>query len=170
VEARECTKPVIVAIHGKCYTAGIELALAADIVICSEDATFAQAEVRRGIFPLGGATFRMPAIFGWQNAMRWLLTGDGFSASEAHRIGLVQQVVPKPDLLSTATNIAERISSAAPLGVQAVLRNARLARDTGHATASLNLNSEFRKLFSTRDAQEGVASLIEKREAFFVGE
>ena len=79
--------------HGWCMTLGIELLLAADIRIAAADPRFAQLEIQRGIYPFGGATIRLPREAGWGNAMRWLLTGDEFDAAEAHRIGLVQEVV-----------------------------------------------------------------------------
>ena len=87
------TKPVVIAIQGICYTIGIELMLAADIRVAARTARFGQLEIKRGIFPFGGATFRLPQRVGWGNAMRWLLTGDEFGADEAHRIGLVQEVI-----------------------------------------------------------------------------
>ena len=89
----ERTKPVVVAVNGKCLTVGIELILAADVCVAAENATFAQIEIKRGIFPFGGATLRFPERSGWGNAMRWLLTGDEFDANEALRIGLVQEIV-----------------------------------------------------------------------------
>nr|MDQ3042617.1 crotonase/enoyl-CoA hydratase family protein [Acidobacteriota bacterium] len=77
------TKPMVAAVHGKCLTIGIELLLAMDVRVASSNATFAQIEIKRGIFPFGGATLRFPEIAGWGNAMRWLLTGDEFDAAEA---------------------------------------------------------------------------------------
>ena len=85
---RSRTKPLVAAVHGKCLTLGIELLLASDVRIAAENATFAQIEIKRGIFPFGGATLRFPEAAGWGNAMRWLLTGDEFDAKEALRIGL----------------------------------------------------------------------------------
>ena len=78
----------IAAAQGWCMTLGIELLLAADIRVASSDARFAQLEIQRGIYPFGGATIRLPREAGWGNAMRWLLTGDEYDATEAHRIGL----------------------------------------------------------------------------------
>jgi len=166
---RESTKPILVAIHGKCFTAGIELALAADIIIAGSDTVFAQAEVRRGIFPMGGATFRMPQTFGWHNAMRWLLTGDPFDAAEAHRIGLVQEVTAPGEHVSRAMEIAGRIASAAPLGVQATLANACTGEAEGPMAAARAILPAARQLFTSADAQEGVASMLEKREPVFTG-
>lgn len=114
------TKPVVAAAHGWCMTAGIELLLAADVRIAAEGTRFCQMEVRRGMYPFGGATIRFPRLTGWGNAMRWILTGDEFDAAEAHRIGLVQEVAPDAAAAvgrdkDIATAIAER---AAPLGVR----------------------------------------------------
>jgi enoyl-CoA hydratase/carnithine racemase len=86
-------KPSVIAVHGRCFTLGIELCLSLDVVVAASNTRFAQIEIKRGIFPFGGATFRLPQRVGWGNAMRWLLTGDEFGADEAHRIGLVQEVV-----------------------------------------------------------------------------
>jgi enoyl-CoA hydratase len=87
------TKPVIAAVQGTCLTIGIELMLATDLRIAAASTRFGQIEVKRGIYPVGGATLRFPREVGWANAMRWLLTGDEFDAAEALRIGLVQEVV-----------------------------------------------------------------------------
>jgi enoyl-CoA hydratase len=88
------TKPVVVAVQGVCFAVGIELMLAADMVVAAEDTRFGQIEVRRGIFPNHGATLRIVERAGCGNAMRYLLTGDEFDAATALRLGLVQEVVP----------------------------------------------------------------------------
>ena len=86
-------KPVVFAVQGICYTLGIELMLAADVVVAAADCRFAQLEVRRGLMPTGGATIRMVERAGWGNAMRYLLTGDEFDAPTALALGFVQEVV-----------------------------------------------------------------------------
>jgi enoyl-CoA hydratase len=165
------TKPVVAAAQGRCLTLGIELLLAADIRIAASDTRFAQLEVLRGIFPFGGATIRLPRQTGWGNAMRWLLTGDEFDATEAHRIGLVQEVVAGADAArARAIEIAHVIADrAAPLGVQAALASAHLARAQGDAAAVDRLRPEVSRLFGTADAAEGVQSFIERRAARFRG-
>jgi enoyl-CoA hydratase len=115
------TTPVVAAVQGWCMTIGIELLLAADIRVAAADARFAQIEVQRGIFPLGGATYRLPREAGWGNAMRWLLTGDAFDAPEALRIGLIQEVTGAGEQLERALAIADRISQQAPLGIKETL-------------------------------------------------
>ena len=165
------TKPVVAAAQGRCLTLGIELLLAADIRIAASDTRFAQMEVLRGIFPFGGATIRLPRQTGWGNAMRWLLTGDEFDADEAHRIGLVQEVVDGADAAKArAIEIAHTIADrAAPLGVQATLASAQLARSHGDAAAVDRLRPEVTRLFGTADAAEGVQSFVERRPARFRG-
>jgi enoyl-CoA hydratase/carnithine racemase len=165
------TKPVVAAAQGRCLTLGIELMLAADIRIAAATTRFAQIEVLRGIYPFGGATIRFPRLTGWGNAMRWLLTGDEFDASEALRIGLVQEVTPDPaTALRRARDIAGTIAErAAPLGVAATLASAHAARDEGDEVAIERLRPEVRRLFGTADAAEGLQSFIQRREARFEG-
>jgi enoyl-CoA hydratase len=163
------TKPIVGAVHGKCLTLGIELLLALDVRIASENATFAQIEVKRGIFPFGGATLRFPEVAGWGNAMRWLLTGDEFDAAEAHRIGLVQEIVPHGTHIERAVEIAETISRQAPLGVRATIRSARQAQSEGFQAAADALLPQVLELFQTEDAREGVQSFVERRAGNFSG-
>lgn len=163
------TKPLIVAVQGLCLTLSIELMLAADISVASEDARFGQIEIKRGIFPFGGATLRFPQVAGWGNAMRWLLTGDEFDAREAHRIGLVQEVVEKGRQLERALALAETVAKQAPLGVQATLASARQTLTEGPDAAAKDLLPRLLKLVGSEDAAEGVQSFIERREARFTG-
>src|SRR3984957_2729568 len=169
IEGRERTKPVVLAMQGRVYTLGIELALASDVRLCSDDASFAQLEIARGIFPFGGATFRAPAQLGWGNAMRFLLTAEPFGAQEALRIGLVQEAPAREWLLERAVAIAEKIAAQAPLGVKATLDSARLAQREGDAVASKALRSEIQKLMATDDAREGLQSFLERRAGRFSG-
>ena len=164
-------KPVVIALQGIAYTLSIELALAADIVVAAEDARFRQLEVGRGIVPFGGATFRAPAQLGWGNAMRFLLTAEEFGASEAHRIGLVQEVVPVGKQVERAKAIATLIAKQAPLGVRATLANARIARAKGPAAAAAieHLTKELPGILASEDAREGLMSFVERREAVFQG-
>jgi enoyl-CoA hydratase len=165
------TRPLVAVAHGWCMTLGIELLLAADIRIAATGARFTQLEVRRGIYPFGGATIRLPRAAGWGNAMRWLLTGDEFDAAEAHRIGLVQEVADDAAAgLARARDIAHAIAEcAAPLGVRATLESAHLARTQGEAAAIDRLRPVVTELFASEDAAEGVQSFIERRDAQFSG-
>ena len=115
---RACRKPIVTACHGITYTLGIELALAGDIVIAADNCRFSQLEPKRAIHATGGATIRFVDRGGWGNAMYHLLTADDFDATEAHRIGIVQEIVPAGTQLDRAIEIAEQIAELAPLAVQ----------------------------------------------------
>ncbi len=112
--ARRVAKPIVVAARGVCFTAALELMLAADVRVAAEDARFGQIEVKRGIYAVGGATIRFVQNIGWGNTMRYLLTGDEFDAREAHRMGLVQEVTAPGEEFAAALAIAERIARQAP--------------------------------------------------------
>ncbi|MFI6173416.1 crotonase/enoyl-CoA hydratase family protein [Nocardia sp. NPDC051052] len=165
------TKPVIAVAQGWCMTLGIELLLAADIRIAAEGTRFSQLEVRRGIYPFGGATLRFWREAGWGNAMRWVLTGAEFDAAEALRIGLLQQVTPDAaTALAAARTLATEIAeNSAPLGVRAILASAHRARDEGNAAAAERLVGDVTKLFATADGAEGIQSFVERRKAKFTG-
>ncbi|QRK10702.1 crotonase/enoyl-CoA hydratase family protein [Archangium violaceum] len=163
------SKPLVVAVQGLCLTLSIELILAADITVAAEDARFGQIEIKRGIFPFGGATLRFPQVAGWGNAMRWLLTGDEFDAREAYRIGLVQDVVPPGQQHERALALAETVAKQAPLGVQATLASARQTLTEGPEAAARALLPKLMELSTTEDAREGVLSFVERREARFTG-
>jgi enoyl-CoA hydratase/carnithine racemase len=164
------TTPVVAAVHGWVMTLAIELLLAADIRIAASNARFAQLEIRRGIYPFGGATVRLPRDAGWGNAMRWLLTGEEFDAAEAHRIGLVQEVVEPGRQVARAIELADAIAmKSAPLGVKATLASAHRARLEGEAAAFVRLEPDMADLFESEDGREGLMSFIERREAKFVG-
>jgi enoyl-CoA hydratase len=120
--------------------------------------------------PFGGATFRAPAQLGWGNAMRFLLTAEEFGAEEAMRIGLVQEVVPAPAQLERAIEIAAMIAAQAPLGVQATLANARVAREAAEREAIEHLGENVPRVLRSADAAEGVRSFLERRAGHFTGE
>lgn len=166
---RACSKPVVFAAQGLCLTIGLELMLATDIRVAARGTRFAQIEVKRAIYPVGGATLRLPAAIGWANAMRYLLTGDEISAEEALRLGLVQELTEPGEQLDRAVALAERVAAQAPLAVQATLRSARRAVLEGEAAAAAALLPELGPLLASEDAQEGLRSFIERRAAVFRG-
>jgi enoyl-CoA hydratase len=162
-------KPIVGAVQGICLTLGIELLLAADIRIAARSTRFAQIEIKRGIYPAGGATIRFPREVGWGNAMRWLLTGDEFDAAEAHRIGLVQEVTEHGQELARAIAIAEVIAAQAPLGVYATLASSRHALPAAEATAAARLLPDLAPHLASEDMQEGLRSFVERRPGQFRG-
>lgn len=163
------TKPVVAAVQGITFTIGIELMLAADIVVAASDCRFSQLEVKRGIMATGGATIRMVERAGWGNAMLYLLTGDEFNIATALRLGFVQVVTEPGGQLAEAIRIAQHIAEQAPLAVSATLRNARLAVEEGPAAAVADFTPTQRKLMASEDVREGVASFVERRAARFIG-
>lgn len=166
---RRRTKPMVVAVQGITFTLGIELMLAADVVVAAEDCRFSQLEVQRGIIATGGATLRMAQRAGLGNALLHLLTGDEFGAAEALRLNFVQKVVPAGRQLQEALRIAEAIADQAPLAVVATRLNARKAVEHGPLEAMAEFVPVQQRLSRTEDAAEGVRSFVEKRRARFGG-
>jgi enoyl-CoA hydratase/carnithine racemase len=162
-------KPLVFAIHGICYTIGIELALAGEIRVCGRGARFGQIEVKRGIYAVGGATMRMVQEFGYANAQRYLLTGDEFGADEALRIGLVQEVVDDDSVFEAGLELAQRVAAQAPLAVQASLESSRGYLRHGADHEADELMRRLAPLMGTEDAQEGLDSFLERRTAVFRG-
>ena len=163
-----CPKPIVVAAHGTCNTLGIELMLASQVSVAAEGTKFAQLEVARGIFPLGGATFRLPGKLGLAG-MRYLLTAERFDAAVAYRLGLVSEVVPVGRHLERAVELANAIASNAPLGVQAALASARAAERAARGAAASVLLERNAAIMSSADAAEGITAMIEKRPPVFTG-
>lgn len=164
-----CRKPLVIAVQGYCYTWGVEMLLTTDVRVAADDCKFAMLEVKRGIYPCGGATLRLPQQMGWANAQRYLLTGETWSAAEAYRTGLVQEVVAAGEQATAARRIAAQIAAAAPLGVQAVLKSSRLAQIDGETAAAQHIFDDMAAVMDSADAQEGVRSFLERRAAVFKG-
>lgn len=169
VGGRHRTKPVVVAVQGICYTAGVELMLNADVVIASEDTVFGQLKVLRGIMPFGGATVRFVQAAGWQKAMPYLLTGKTFDTQKANELNLVSEVVEKGKQLERAIEVAKEICIAAPLAVQALLASATDGVTLGHTVAFDKMDNYLKPLFESEDAQEGVRAMLERRLPQFQG-
>ena len=163
------SKPLVMAVQGRCYTWGWELLLNTDIRVAARDTRFAMLEVRRGFYSCGGATLRLPVEIGWANAQRYLLTGDELMADDAYRLGLVQQLCAPGEQLDAAIALAQRIARAAPLGVQGSLRSSRLRILEGEAAAIDPMFRGMSEVMRSEDAAEGVRSFVERREAVFRG-
>ncbi|MCP4755613.1 MAG: hypothetical protein GY866_32520 [Proteobacteria bacterium] len=163
LELAEIRKPFIAAINGAALAGGCELALACDIRIAAENATFALFEVKRGFIPGGGGTQRLPRAIPLGLAMEMLMTAKRIDAQEAYRIGLVNRVVPQTELMPAARKLAEEICENAPLAVmaakEAALTGLELSLPEGLAVESKVLNRVIR----TEDVNEGIMSFLEKR-------
>ena len=161
--------PSIAAINGWALGGGLELALCCDIRICSEDARMGQPELKLGIIPGYGATFRLPRIVGMGVAKELILTGRIINAQEAKEIGLVNKVVKKERLLEEAKKIAKQISSA-KIAVSYAKKAINTAFDISKEDAIEYISSLYGKLYNTYDAKEGINAYLEKRRPRFKGE
>jgi E-phenylitaconyl-CoA hydratase len=162
-------KPTVAAINGHCLAGGLELALACDLRIAANRATFGLPEVTRGIMPGAGGTQRLPRLVGPERALDLILTGRRIDASEAERIGLVSRVVALEDLRGEALALASRIAENAPLAVRAakaaVWRGLGLPLEEGLRLEQL-LAEPVRQ---SEDAREGPRAFLEKRKPDFKG-
>lgn len=166
---RRLTKPRITAVQGITFTIGIEIALAGEIIIAASDTRFCQLEPKRGLAPLGGATVRYVQRAGWGNAMYHLLRADEFSAAEAYRIGLVQEVVEPGQQAERAVELAREMLKCAPIGLVHTIANAQLALDVDEPTAIAAIPAMSAAVLATEDFAEGIASFMERRPARFIG-
>ena len=164
-----CRKPIVTAVQGICFTIGLEMMLAGDIVVAADDSRFCQMEAKRGIAPLAGAHFRYISRAGWGDAMYHLLLCDEFSAAEAHRIGLVQEVVPAGQQIERAMALAEIIARNAPLGIQVTKEAGRKFIEAGEQAAIAIIPQIRERVLDTADAAEGIKSFVERRAAVFQG-
>ena len=166
ISTKQVSKPVVMAIQGTCFTLGVELALASEVVIAADNSKFGQLEVSRGILPFGGATIRFPEAAGWSNAMRYLLTGDHFDSNTAKEMNIVTEVVALGTELDRALELAQKIADQAPLAVQATLAS---ARNQDVDSERQMLMQRLGSLMQTRDVQRGMQAFMTKKPAVFEG-
>jgi 2-(1,2-epoxy-1,2-dihydrophenyl)acetyl-CoA isomerase len=160
---------VIAAVNGFAAGAGMSLALACDLRIAGESATFNQAFIRIGAVPDGGSTYHLPRVVGWTKAAELMLTGEDVNAREAERLGIVSRVVADAELLRAATEWARHIARG-PTAVHTSIK--KLLRASATATFDEQLDREGamqRTNRKTRDFAEGVAAFMEKRQPKFIG-
>ena len=162
-------KPILAAVNGYCLAGGLEIALACDLRIASENATFGLPEVTRGIIPGAGGTQRLPRLIGPERALDLILTGRRIDASEAERLGLVSRVVPLDALRREVLAVANAIAENGPLAVRAA--KAAVWRGLG---GSLEQGLRLEQLLAepvrqSEDAQEGPRAFLEKRKPEFKG-
>ena len=162
-------KPIIAMVNGYCLGGGCEVALACDIRIASEKASFGQPEINLGIIPGGGGTQRLTRLVGEGKAMEMILSGEIIDAQTALRIGLVNHVVPADQLEAKTMEIASRIAEKSPIAL-------RLAKEAVRLASRSNLDEGLRRevdlfalCFSSEDKDEGVQAFLEKRKPDFKG-
>lgn len=160
-------KPVIAAINGVCLGGGCELAMACHLRISGDRARFGQPEITLGIIPGWGGTQRLPRMIGKAKAIEWILTGDLYTAQEAARLGLVNQVVPQDQVLKAARELAKKIASK---GAVAVSNALAAIEEGGDVPLPQGLEKEaavFGEVAATQDSREGIKAFLEKRQPHF---
>ena len=161
--------PTIAAINGFALGGGLEIALACDIRIAAENASFGFPEVSLGILPGMGGTQRAPRIVGPAIAKELIFTGRRIKVEEARLIGLVNHVVPEGDALKAAKEMAAQIAANGPIAVQHAKAAANRALDVDIISGLEYEADQFALLFATEDAKEGMGAFVEKRKAEFKG-
>ncbi len=162
-------KPVIAAVNGFALGGGCETAMACTIRIAVESARFGQPEVSLGLVPGGGGTQRLPRLVGKGRALQLILSGEMISAQEAHRIGLVNEIVPAAELITRAEAILQKIASNAPIAVKFALEAANKGMETSQSEGLLLEASYFGLCAATDDKKEGTTAFLEKRAPQFRG-
>ena len=165
----ELWKPIIAAVNGLALGGGLELALACDLRIASENARFGTPEVKLGLIPGWGGTQRLPRVLPMAKAAELLLLGDPIDAQEAYRIGLVNKVVPQDQLVAAATEMAEKLCQLPPLAVrgakEAMIKGMEMPLEDG-----LRYETKVEDfVLGSKDLEEGIKAFQEKRPGVFKG-
>jgi enoyl-CoA hydratase len=164
---RQLRKPIFAAVNGMAYGGGSELAQSVDFIIASDDATFGQPEAMLGLAAGGGSPVFLPRLLPPGRALQMLMTGDPITAQEAHRLGMVNEVHPRTELLDAALRIAEKIASNSPTGVQAAKRAVRLGEGQPVEQAiSIMMDAHWRSAVHP-DRIEGIGAFNDGREPTF---
>jgi enoyl-CoA hydratase len=162
-------KPIVAAVSGYCLGGGLELAMACDLIVASETASFGQPEINLGIIPGAGGTQRLTRAVGKSLAMEMILNNRTLAAEEALGYGLINALYPLDDYLEKALDLAQEISLRAPLAVQAAKQAIDQSYQGSLSEGLLSEREIFYKLFDTEDQQEGMKAFLEKRKANWKG-
>ncbi len=162
-------KPSIAAINGFALGGGLELAMACTLRIASPNAKLGQPEVKLGIIAGYGGTQRLPRLVGRGRALEMLLTGEPIDAAEAHRIGLVNHIVPQPELIALARGLMAKMLANGPAALTLTMRAVDTGLDTGLQQGLDFEAAAFGVATATDDRKEGTRAFLEKRTAVFTG-
>ena len=160
-------KPTICAIEGYCMGGGLEVALCCDIRIGSDESVYAFPEINLGLYPASGGIFRLPKVIGLPKAYELLYTGESITADEAHRLGLINKMVPKGSTLESAMTMAEKIAKKAPSALRVIKKGARdmwLKDSKDNYYTNLDYIDQ---IFDSCNGVEGVNAFLEKRKPQF---
>jgi 2-(1,2-epoxy-1,2-dihydrophenyl)acetyl-CoA isomerase len=165
----DCQKPVVAAVNGTAAGIGAHLALACDLVVASEEASFIEVFVRRGILPDGGGCYLLPRIIGMQRAKELVMLGDRLAAADAFTFGMVNRVVPAAELEATTAELATRLAEGPTIALGLAKRLLNRSLDVDRASAFFEESMAQELVTRSEDATEGVASYVERRPTSFRG-
>ncbi|MBL1099399.1 enoyl-CoA hydratase/isomerase family protein [Streptomyces coffeae] len=165
----DCEKPVIAAVNGTAAGLGAHLALACDLVLAAESATFIEVFIRRGLVPDGGGAYLLPRLTGPQRAKELMFFGDRLPAAEAERLGLVNRVVPDAELVATARSWAERLATGPTRAIALTKALVNASLESGRAAAFAAEATAQEINMTTADAGEGIRAFAERRSPAYRG-
>ena len=164
---RQLRRPIFAAVHGMAYGGGCEIAISTDFIIASDEAVFGQPEALVGLSAGGGSPVLLPRVLPPGKAMQMLMTGDPITAQEAHRLGMVNELHPRSQLMDASLRIAERIARNSPTAVQAVKRAVQMGQGEPVEQAVAIMMDEHWRSVVHPDRVEGIHAFTEGREATF---
>ena len=164
---RQLRRPIFTAVHGMAYGGGCEMAISTDFIIASEDARFGQPEAMVGLSAGGGSPVFLPRVLPPGKAMQMLMTGEPITAQEAHRLGMVNEVHPKAELMRAALSIAEKIADNSPTAVQSVKRAVQNGQgEPVEQAIAIMMDEHWRSVVHT-DRVQGILAFTEGRDPVF---
>jgi enoyl-CoA hydratase len=164
---RQLSRPIIAAVHGMAYGGGCEIAISTDFIIASDDAVFGQPEAMVGLSAGGGSPVFLPRVLPPGKAMQMLMTGEPITAKEAHRLGMVNELYPKAELMDAVLRLADTIANNSPTAVQAVKRAVHMgAGEPTEQAVAIMMEAHWRSVVHP-DRVEGIRAFNEDREPTF---
>ena len=164
---RQLRRPIIAAVHGMAYGGGCEIAISTDFIIASDDAVFGQPEAMVGLSAGGGSPVFLPRVLPPGKAMQMLMTGEPITAQEAHRLGMVNEVHPRAELMGAVLSIAEKIANNSPTAVQSVKRAVQNGQgEPVEQAVAIMMDEHWRSVVHT-DRVEGIRAFTEGREPIY---